>query len=364
MLGSLFLRNCVRSQNFKRSLPQPQSFGQLLVCSPLPGFSPQQQRPHPPQGWRRQRLQQPVAGWESSRRTSRRWSSRASHNLPLAKYRLAVWVNWGWRLPKTTKMPTEVLLWLRRLLRWGARQSPKAAWPQWLSTTGPSNLVEAGANLPRWCKLWSRARPGGRRDFSGSSTRTPSEKLVSGLLKSANCTLSCRPISRSMAHLVASPTSSPRYLTRRAAKLSKSMNDLLVMWLLWVVSSFVCVPMQCIQCISSSMVVVGHGYGQKWRPRQVALQVDASTLYSFHNHVVSWNYLWYVPSYQISRQFLRQIAFKISCSMNTNAKTVIWCAVHNITLKSSYLYLQNESNLFKVFTFFSLQNVEWCRLSM
>merc|ERR1719447_1389954 len=38
-----------------------------------------------------------------------------------------------------------------------------------------------------------------------------------------------KPISRSMAHLVASPTSSPRYLTRRAAKLSKSMNDLLVM---------------------------------------------------------------------------------------------------------------------------------------
>jgi len=38
-----------------------------------------------------------------------------------------------------------------------------------------------------------------------------------------------KPISRSMAHLVASPTSSPRYLTRRAAKMSKSMNDLLVM---------------------------------------------------------------------------------------------------------------------------------------
>ena len=37
--------------------------------------------------------------------------------------------------------------------------------------------------------------------------------------------------------------------------------------------------MQCIQCISSSMVVVGHGYGQKWRPRQVALQVDASTVF-------------------------------------------------------------------------------------
>ena len=37
--------------------------------------------------------------------------------------------------------------------------------------------------------------------------------------------------------------------------------------------------MQCIQCISSSMVVVGHGYGQKWRPRPDALQVDASTVF-------------------------------------------------------------------------------------
>jgi len=37
-----------------------------------------------------------------------------------------------------------------------------------------------------------------------------------------------RPMSRSMAHLVASPVlSSPRYLTRRIAKISKSMNDLL-----------------------------------------------------------------------------------------------------------------------------------------
>jgi hypothetical protein len=37
-------------------------------------------------------------------------------------------------------------------------------------------------------------------------------------------------MSRSMAHLAQSPGgSSPRYLTRRVAKLSKSMNDLLAM---------------------------------------------------------------------------------------------------------------------------------------
>merc|ERR1712129_394210 len=36
-----------------------------------------------------------------------------------------------------------------------------------------------------------------------------------------------RPMSRSMAHLAASPTASPRYHTMTQAKLSKSMNDLM-----------------------------------------------------------------------------------------------------------------------------------------
>jgi len=56
--------------------------------------------------------------------------------------------------------------------------------------------------------------------------RKPAEKRMLALIDE-----NLRPMSKSMAHLALSPmnnlSSSPRYLTRRAAKLSKSMNDLL-----------------------------------------------------------------------------------------------------------------------------------------
>lgn len=71
-------------------------------------------------------------------------------------------------------------------------------------------------------------------DKNRSKSSTVMQTLIKGKARGEKRLLqlineNTKPISRSMAHLVASPTSSPRYLTRRAAKLSKSMNDLLVM---------------------------------------------------------------------------------------------------------------------------------------
>ena len=122
-----------------------------------------------------------------------------------------------------------------------------------------------------------------------------------------------------MAHLVASPTSSPRYLTRRAAKLSKSMNDLLVMWLFWVISSFSVFLFNVFA--PSSVVVVGHGNGQKWRARQPSLSCNLVMQYIF----MLWGgyYLWYVPSYQK----FKASAIKISCPLSS--KTASRHLVHN-----------------------------------
>ena len=157
-----------------------------------------------------------------------------------------------------------------------------------------------------------------------------------------------------MAHLVASPTSSPRYLTRRAAKLSKSMNDLLVMWLLWVISSF---SMFLFNVFApSSVVVVGHGNGQKWRARQPRLSCKL-VVRSF-----SWMCWWQLsvicpvisgikPSKPLQHKYHVQWVQK-SC------RFPIWCTtVYNNTLKSG----TSSTKPIKSISIFSLHYVERCR---
>jgi len=125
-----------------------------------------------------------------------------------------------------------------------------------------------------------------------------------------------KPISRSMAHLVASPTSSPRYLTRRAAKMSKSMNDLLVMWLSWVIiSSFICVPFQCISI---------HGCGRSWKWPKMTIKAACLAIwwciYSIHVVGLELSVIWSVVSYFLANSKPLQSNYHAQCVQMKNCQ--------------------------------------------